>query len=100
MEFPWQEGGQWYLLMLMPLTTRQGLERFMVRFDAYLTDIHGVGLTKGGIEVAHTLLDPPYAVGDLEEFLVSEIGEASRIVEALARLGGSDREHRRAAGAH
>lgn len=100
--FPWQEGGQWYLLMLMPLTTRQGLERFMVRFDAYLTEIHGVGLTKGGIEVAHTLLDPPYAVGDLEEFLVSEIGQTSRIVEALALLGGSDREQRRAAsaGAH
>lgn len=96
---PVEENGQWYLLMLMPLTTRQGLDRFMVRFDAYLTESHGLGLSKAGIEVAQHVFDADDDMDSLLEFFSREMGPDNRIYRSLAHLKlDEEEEGRRASG--
>lgn len=96
---PVEEDGEWYLLMLMPLTTRQGLARFMVRFDAYLTESHGLGLSKAGIEVAQHVFDGEEDMDGLLAFFSREMGTESRIYQSLSHLKMDEEEEgRRAAG--
>ena len=96
---PVKVNGEWYLLMLMPLTTRQGLDRFMLRFDAYLSEIHGVGLVKAGIEVAQHLFDVDDDLQSLTDFFARELGEDSRICSSLKDLRlDEEAGSRRAAG--
>ncbi len=94
--FPWQENGRWYLLLLMPLTSAQGLERFLLRFDAYLSESHGVGVSGAGIEVAHYLFEPGHDAAVLNGFLSQQLGAGSGLVTTLDSLqqpteGGSRR---------
>ena len=97
---PWQEGGSWYLLLLMPLTTRQGLERFLIRFDAYLSSSHDVGLSKAGIEVNPYLFEPAQDGLSLAEFLSNQLGAGSAIVDSLKTIEqpATGEAHRAAAG--
>jgi hypothetical protein len=96
---PVEDNGQWYLLMLMPLTTRQGLDRFMLRFDAYLLENHGAGLGKAGIEVAQHLFEPGSELADMIDFVDRETGSGSYISKALAELRTDEEEEaRRVAG--
>ena len=99
---PVEENGEWYLLMLMPLTTRAGLDRFMLRFDAYLTEHHSIGLGKAGIEVAQHVLESDTGLPELVDFLNRELGTGSRVSGFLATLGlevdaDEEEEARRAA---
>lgn len=94
---PIEVDGEWYLLMLMPLTTRQGLDRFMLRFDAYLTESHGVGLGKAGIEVGQHLFEAGSDMETLTKFFARELGEDSSIYRSLANLKLDEEEGTRRA---
>jgi len=92
---PVEENGEWFLLMLMPLTTRSGLERFMLRFDAYLVEHHGVGLAKAGIEVAQHVFEPSSGLTEMVGFLDRELGPGSRITRSLTALRQDEEEEAR-----
>lgn len=89
---PVEENGEWYLLMLMPLTTRAGLERFMIRFDAYLNEHHGAGLGKAGVEVSQHVLEPEAGLSELVGFLNRELGSSSRVSGFLSTLGSDEEQ--------
>ncbi len=92
---PVEENGEWRLLMLMPLTTRQGLDRFMVRFDSYLMESHGIGLGKAGIEVSQHVFEPESGLAELSAFMGRELGEASSIPGFFAALVADEEEETR-----
>jgi|GEM_PF-200859 len=45
-----QPDGQKYLLMLLPLTTKEGVELFMRRFGNYIKEAHSLELMEAGID--------------------------------------------------
>lgn len=76
--------GQWKLFLLMPLASREGIDQFSIRFNAYLARQHGSNAGALGIEYLHYVITPQVNAADASRFVGELVGADHRIAQLIA----------------
>lgn len=80
----WQApDGRAYLFMLLPLTNPDGVNKFVERFDHYITEAHGVGLLEAEISTHRMHMQRDASIESVTRFLDRFLGQDNEISTAL-----------------
>ncbi len=85
-----QINGKPLLLLLMPLTSQQGLDMFMVRLSEYLNSRHGGDAITLGVKSQHLVIDANTHNADLAKFVAQFCG----VEHPLPQYLGAERVQR------